>query len=486
MYRLFVTDPDFDAVLDGSSPAFWLQQCEYAESMEVILNNQALDFDLRPLQAKFELASKLTQLPAALFLRCLGMHATDRRLASLKSSSGMTVLHCIGQRLRTTGWLSQRSDELREWIHIGSSVLKHGADLFGITTGDGLWGKTPLLEWLCSGQWDLKFGFETTLKGLHLSAEMLQEAGIDLCEYGECENEVWKSLGAGYLHQLEDCMMSGTSNAVRLIYGAAPNDWSLAISRCWSIDVYRLQPPPGAFLEEVRVPTTIAWSPTNDEMDEGPWALFRNEERVTNDVDIRDLIDTPAEHFTDLVGGCQDDSGVVMLRQGRTSRTLQASSRSHSQPPCLRRREVAYRGVGYPVRRNWLANYHLCPFDSRWRFGCIQHGRNELLADGTLRQVFDVRSCVKGVSRTGSCVQQTQGWRDHSFLASIAHCQDGIDYWWYPKDVGSNLRHTYTKSCPQGCKNVHLDRLNVPEDLRPYHPRRKYEDEDEQSDSADD
>ena len=204
MYRLFITDPDFDAVLDESSSPSWLGRCYYAESLELILHNQALDFDLRPLQAKFELALKLTRLPAALFLRCLGVHATDRRLASLQSSSGMTVLHCIGQRFRTVPWLSQGSEELREWVHVGSSVLKHGADLFGITTGDGLWRKTPLLGWLCSGQWNLNLGFDTTLKRLHLWAKMLQEADIDLCEYGARENEVWKSLRAGYLHRLED------------------------------------------------------------------------------------------------------------------------------------------------------------------------------------------------------------------------------------------------------------------------------------------
>ena len=214
-------------------------------------------------------------------------------------------------------------------------------------------------------------------------------------------------------------------------------------------------------------------------MDEGPWALFRKEERVTNAVDIRDLTPLPKEHFADLLYGCQDDSSVAMLRQGRAFRTLQASSRSYSQPPCLHRREVAYYGARDAGLRSWLADYHLGPFDSHWRFGCIKKGFFVLLAGSSPKAAFQVRSCVKGISSTGSCVQQTQEWRDDSFLGLIARCQDGVGKVWYQRDIGSNMRNTYTRACPQGCKNVHLDRLNVPEYLRPYHPRREYEDEDE-------
>ena len=47
------------------------------------------------------------------------------------------------------------------------------------------------------------------------------------------------------------------------------------------------------------------------------------------------------------------------------------------------------------------------------------------------------------------------------------------------------MRHTATRSCPQGCSEIHLDQIQVPESLRNFHPKRIYE-EDLETEADDD
>ena len=166
---------------------------------------------------------------------------------------------------------------------------------------------------------------------------------------------------------------------------------------------------------------------------------------------------------------------MIMLMQKRGSRASKVLLRSHSQPPCLRRREVAHYGMHRADELGWPPHYHLCPFDWRWRFGCTQkdawrglsesYDHYQILTDEFMHEVLHVRSCVEGAVLNLSSFQQTEAWSSNSFLSLLANCQSGFESF----ENSDSLRHSGTPDCRQGCRKVHLGRMNVPETLRPYH-----------------
>jgi hypothetical protein len=524
MYRIFIGNPGFDADLDNNFRYRWLHYCCDTESLDVILQNLFSGFDSRPVEARFELASRIALLGASGFLRCIGLPPSDRRLASLRNSSGASALHCVARRLWNIACNGFPSDELREWLDIGVSVLKNGADPCSIadeeddrwlTYGPGsrfvgneqeVWQTTPLLDCVNISCWQMKRDgkawLSPTLDTIRVWAEMIQRAGLDLCDYGAKESEVWKSLGVQDYSKFQHILTQWyqPTKIEQLVYGSTPTDWSLKTCHFWRHYVYRLRPPPGAFTGKHDLPATVAWLPTKKEENEGPWTLVETRDLASKDVDLRDSLSHSREPFNKLVDDLQDDSGVIMLMQYRASRMPSAVSRSHSQPPYLRRREVACYAVQSSHRRLWLAGYHLCPFDFRWRFGCVgeppwRFGRltqeeryvsNHKLNDNASWNVFHVRSCAKGIFQGHFSAQESRYWQRHSFLAHITYCQDNNNRHWFRNDVES-MRHTGNRHCPRGCRKVYMDRLNVPEPLRYYHPRRSFEDEDDyRDDDADD
>jgi hypothetical protein len=525
MYRIFIGNPGFDADLDNNFRYRWLHYCDNTESLDVILQNQFSGFDSRPVEARFELASRIASLGVPGFLRCIGLRPSDRKLAFLRNSSGASVLHYVARRLSNAynGFLS---DELREWLDIGVSVLKNGADPCSIADeeddewlhGRGfsknrangsrftghkqeVWQTTPLLDCVYISCWqmmrDSKDWLPHTLNTIRVWAETIQRAGLDLCDYGAKESEVWKSLGVQDYSKFQHILKQRyqPTKIEQLVYGSTPTDWSLKTCHFWSHYVYGLRPPPGAFTEKQCLPATIAWLPTKKEENEGPWTLVESKYLVSKHVDLRNSLSHSQEPFNKLVDDPQDDSGVIMLMQYRASRTPSAASRSHSQPPCLRRREVAYYAVQSSHRRLWLTGYHLCPFDFRWRLGCVgeppwrfgsltqdeRYDSNHKLNDNASWNVFHVRSCAKGIFQGRFSAQESRYWQRHSFLTYITYCQDNIHRNWLLHDVES-VRHTGNRDCPHGCRKVYMDRLNVPEPLRYYHPSRSFEDEDDYRD----
>lgn len=526
MYRIFIGNPGFDADLDNEFRYKWLYYCCNTESLDIILQNQFSGFEFRPVEARFELASRIAFLGASGFLRCIGLRPSDRRLASLRNSSGASVLHYVARRLWNFAYNGFPSDELQEWFNLGVSVLRNGADPCSIADGEDdewlryglgfsnsrangsrfvdfkqeVWKTTPLLDcvdiscWLI--KWDNRAWPSMTLNTIHIWAEMIQRAGLNLCDYGARESEVWKSLGVQDYSKFQHILLRWhqPTRVEQLVYGSTPTDWSLKICHFWKHHVYRLRPLPGAFTEEHRLPATIAWLPTKKEENEGPWKLVESKDLVSNDVDLGDSFSHSRELFNKLVDDPQDDSGVIMQMQYRASRRPSAS-RSHSQPPYLRRREVAYYAVQWSYRRPWLTGYHLCPFDFRWRFGCVgetpwrfswltqeeQYESRHKLNDNASWNVFHVRSCAKGIFQGRFSVQESIYWQRHSFLAYITYCQDNRNRNWLHDEVES-VRHTGNRDCPHGCRKVRMDRLNVLEPLRYYHPNRSFEDEEDSYD----
>jgi hypothetical protein len=511
-----MAEPDFDAALDNGLRYGWFQYCNTAEVFEGILQNQALKIDARPVQTRFEIASRLEATDAASFLKCIGLDSSDPKLVYLRNSKGKTVLHVIAHHLRLFWGRDQYGQRIQGWLDLGVSVVKNGADPSSLaerdeeswlTRGEVLEKDTgcppppppppcispkdshitPLLCFLLPRpyDWRVRADFKGELIFLRIWTVMMQRAGLDLCHYGAGEYEVWKSLGVGDLSWHLDIV----SNSLRLsevLYGATPEEWSFGVCHTWSISLYELQQPPGAFPKRPVVPATIAWSPTWTESDEGPWTLIDEKRHKTNNRDIRDLITYSTEPFSDLVDACQDDAGVIMLMEHRASRGQSTSTRSYSQPPSLRRRELAYYAAQYSQKHRWLPCYHLCPGAPSWRFGCVDQKHSgesyegySLLGDGITRNVFHLRSCVKGIHSGCLSIQQSWQWEIYSFLADLAECQDDAAC------TGRASSHRDDCPWPEGCRDFHVEQLNVPEDLRYYHPRRRwFSDDDDDGDNS--
>ncbi|KAF2229285.1 hypothetical protein EV356DRAFT_511052 [Viridothelium virens] len=87
----------------------------------------------------------------------------------------------------------------------------------------------------------------------------------------------------------------------------------------------------------------------------------------------------------------------------------------------------------------------------------------------------DPRHCVEGRSNECHSVQESHSWLDRSYLQEIALCQDERPFAEWDKSWMWHFAAMSYGCCPYGCSKVHLNRLRVPEALRPYHPGRRYE-----------
>jgi hypothetical protein len=497
MYRLFLEAPGFDADLEDTELRYpWLYSCRNTQCLDLILENLHPTFLSLPVEARFDLAVRVgfegARIEPSGFLKCIGLRQSDQRLATLRSSSGTSVLHYIARILWSIAGRDFPKDELQGWLDLGLDVLKNGADpsciaqrkpLWGIygvpRQGEDGWQSTPLMDALDIRYWaiprDTTYFRAMMLRTIQIWAGMLQQAGLDLCEYGDKESQVWKSLG------IEDFSKTNQANWTldyqarvgQLIYGPTPAEWSLMIRWPLSIRIFKLHPPPGAFPEKHNLPTTIIWHPAEEEMNEGPWEIAEERRIQSKHWDLRAVVVESKEPFEELVDSVQDDLGAIMLMHNRASRPRGYASRSHSQPRHMNHRKVAYGEMRESRRRyGWLGTYHLCPFDSQWRLGFIARDVKE-----TSRHDYygDPRSCAEGISNERHSVQESWTWGCHSYLGHIATCQDDSkDYDWGWRGLPRSMRHTATRSCPQGCSKVHLDRIQVPEALRHFHPKRIY------------
>jgi hypothetical protein len=484
MYRLFLEAPSFDADLEESELQYeWLRYCPNMQCLYLILENLHPRFFSLPVEARFDLAVRVrhpeVKIKPSDFLKFIGLRQTDQRLASLRSSSGESILHYIAQFLHsfTRGGLPK--EELQGWLDLGVNVLKNGADPSCISRR-ALYRReegrqsTPFMDALNIEYWGVSDYFiyfrSVTLEIIQIWGGMLQQAGLDLRDCGDKESQVWKSLGIEDYSKINqaDHPWYHSARVGQLIYGPTPADWSLMI--CWpiSIPIFRLHPPPGAFPQKHNLPTTTIWYPTEEEMNEGPWEVAEERRIQPERRDLRDVIIEPKKPFEELVDSVQDDLGAIMLMHHRASRPRGSASRSHSQPRSMYHRKAVY---GNPTiqesrHRPWLGTCHLCPLDSQWRLGLISRHDSR----------HDPRSCAKGISNERHSVQESWSWRRHSYLGHIAICQDSDKKHyrsWY--SLPRSMSHTATRSCPQGCSKVHLDQIQVPESLRNFHPKRIYE-----------
>ncbi|KAK5381988.1 hypothetical protein LTS13_002650 [Exophiala xenobiotica] len=188
---------------------------------------------------------------------------------------------------------------------------------------------------------------------------MLQEAGIDLLECGTRESKIWESLKSGNCTEFEETENWGPHGAPglqveRLLYGPTPTDWGFEFCRFLAVRVHQLQKMPGTYSSRYDIPDRIWWTPTEVEEAEGPWKVIGTKTLASAPVDSR-LYSRSREPFLGLVDDTQDDTGVIALVQQRAHLRRKEEPtyrrRSISQPPILRRREVAYYARQEPENR---------------------------------------------------------------------------------------------------------------------------------------
>ena len=500
MYRLLTSSPDFDVDARQGLRYEWLSYWGNGTISDAVTLCRSMGLDSMTVQMRFELLSRVQRMDATSFLNLMGLKATDRRLAFLCNSAGKTALHFIALQLAQIGWNSAGYvDRLQSWIDIGVSVLQNGADLCSLETVESpTWNhhedfnredyithipsskdshqRTPLLAYLrISPGYLLVDRSNVMLRGLRIWAEMVDKSNLDLRVSGKREADLWKFLG------IEEVLPTALSTPKPpllplyisgLLYGPSPADWSLACYCRRQVEMYKLQPTPGTFETHSRLPSTISWIPVDHESDEGPWTQKVNKLRYTHVGNLKEVeINLAQEPFVRLVNGCQDDTGAVMLLLQRRSRGRNLSRRAHSQPPGISRREVAYCEAQSSDHHLWLGEYHLCPRDLFWRSGCVADENDCIRIGGSYTQVIDLRMCVENVHKTSLSLQQSSLWQWYSFLTAFESCRlEAVQF--ERAMAGSETEAGHLDYCPspEGCRAFRVDKLNVPEELRAYHP----------------
>lgn len=484
-YRLFTGVPEFDFGIENIEQGLsceWLNNCRVPLIPDFVSRWMPFDADSTCIQTRFEVAMQLGIVTTtSTFLECVGMQASNPKLACLRTKhKGRTVLHYVARRLWDLRLLGFSEQAMEEWVDLGVAVLKNGANPSSIAKEiisynlDGYektlprveWSLTPLLDFMNVSDWDLicdtKGKLLDSIRLIQIWAEMMQKAGIDLCQYGAKEREIWKCLPEKtYGSRCRPWRATWTVS--ELVYGSTPEQWGFKVQNREQLFVQTFERGrlPGEFPEDRDVlPRKITWKPTLKEMDEGPWEKKECLQVPSQSVDLRDILSSLEykEAFTELLETTQDDNGAISMMQYRASREKLRRSRSHSQPPptCLRTMAFSHNFRDAFARPGWFPDYHKSPFDSKWSFHCC---------NGASSMDLTARSCVEGSADGPSSVQGSWAWENDSFLAEIANCQDGRIIW-HNKD----LKHTGTADCPWNCGVVKLERLNVPEALRWYHP----------------
>lgn len=405
------------------------------------------------------------------FLNCLGLQASDPRLTTLRTTFGnRSMLHYVASRLGPYNYVPRELDH--QWVDFGVQLLKSGANAFSLGLQcDRLFDpnqrQTPFMA--CTGislfsLWSTPQEglWRKTLNSIRTWADMVHRAGIDLCQYGATEAELWKTLQATE----PTCKPRSLEHSVvtEFVYGPTPAEWSLVIQYPpKEIGMFELQCVPGSFPPEQSLPTKVCWRPSAREEKEGPWKKTKCILISSPNINMENAISTreqeqQEEPFVEVAGDTQDDGGVIALLLLRSSRPRGSALRSHSQPSSLFRRKRAHGpNRSSPRFYCWLPAYHLCPTDYHWH---VQWGHDDFQPPDSF--------CFQAATDEPFTAQKTTDWKERGFLALISSCQDG-EYTFHR--MGPYFGHTGLADCPWKCASVNLDKMHVPANLKPYHPK---------------
>lgn len=418
-------------------------------------------FDLVMCLLRFEIRYPAWLKPHA-FLQYLDLQASDARLAALRDTIfNFSVLRYVAHGLFTH---TKMSDSVEEWVNFGVEILKNAAEPWSLLIDkEKVLNARPVLYVMCFDILGTPFrghcldDLRANLKHIQMWARMISQAGIDLGQYGAQEAEAW------------DSRPDHDSTRYRLLYGPTPEDWSIERRATYrKVATFGLQDPPGSYprWRDERVPTKICWIPSTKEWTEGTWTkleyiLVRTQPK-TMENRISELEKLQVEVFPELLlhHRSEDDAGAIALLQLRSSRWEKSiPRRSHSQPCLITRR----RDTSGAYSRDWLSACHLCPSDCTWKLGYHSCGGPGYLGGPASCFLRD-----ESITKRQRSVQQSEHWFRNSFLREISECNKfDILHWTELFPAG----HTGDVDCPWKCGTVKLDRLQVPEELRPYHPK---------------
>ena len=464
-YRLFVDSVGIDVDLDPDSdiPEFWWS-IPNKDCVAVILRNQSIPYHTRPIEERLELASKLSydHSPDA-YLQAVGLLRPDAQLAAAKTKTGWTAMHYVAEAAE---WAPQEFKTA--WIQLGTQLLEAGADASAIARGQNASfvprGRekdvTPLLRYLSEAllRPNRFHDMLTLLQRLHTWISMVQAAGVDLHRYWERENKAWAALGVSQddydptfdNHWREKVCLD--PYPTRLIYGALPDAWSLECRNFGFVQTYKLQSPAGSYPRDHHVPDIIAWRPRPQEQDEGLWRPVSKSVLWSEPYDAmagyrshleRQKLRPQRSTRLDIrLESAQDDASSIILAERRLSRRRFPRQRTAS----VSRHSEFERG---DFECEDSKDYWSRPEDFWWLPDSQRLGRR----DNTLYY---------------SSVFEQDGWLKYSFLAAIWACQE--NRWNHTNEERSNPAHTRRPGCPWCCDRVRLDKLQVPDSCREYHP----------------
>lgn len=396
-------------------------------------------------------------ITAKTFLKLIGLKSTSLELATLiTSNERFSTLHVVAKMLaQVPDDLASTDSVVEDWLEIASTVLKHGFEPSTVADIEitALWclvDQCP--ETPSGGRWASKL--------IRAWVRTVQEAGIDLLEYGRCETEIWR---LRYLRQTEDPDFRLTEMC--LSYCRRPGQWGVTkfLSTVKSVPLYKMERMPGTFEPSPDIPTYICWVPHSLFEDTNSWQFvthaktwwhsrdaFQEEE---NDKYERDNVFTKA-YLT------ADDAALTIRLATRSTKWTVGPRRCASVAPKIDTRYDEDGRPALPHTPSWYGYIHYCAFTVSYESGkSYNRGR---------------RSCVNGACRQRPDHQAAFAWSQGSFLADIRDCQDGFIR---PNCASDDFRpwllsHTGTRDCPHGCAKVHLDRLHVPAGGRKAHPKR--------------
>lgn len=448
------TNVDMDFTTPGSCESLqWMEEHQINTLLDgdVFSNGQqsALDF--------FEaMSSRSIFTTARTFLRVVGLKSTSSELATLITRNGrLSILHFVAKML---AWapdeMAITDSAIEDWLAIASTLLKHGFKPSAKTYSD------------CTALWCLVDECPNTPCGSRWASEVIrawvrtvQEAGIDLPEYGRHEADIWR---LKYLRQSKH--LESEVVEMSLSYGHTADQWRVtkSLSTSKSVSLYEMERMPGIFGSNPYIPTYICWDP--DDFDQGAHS-WRFVSIAKSWRQSRDAFQENEEHETKKKNTClpADDAALTVTLASRGTKWVVTPRRSASLPPTIHGQDDMIARLAHSFTTPaWYSRPHYCVSTASCKYANIHKS--------------GARACANDACRRADHLDRHPvfAWQGANFLADIRDCQDGY--------IPSNSRfygfrrslslHTGTRDCPQGCAKVHLEKFHVPQAFREFHPLR--------------
>ena len=432
MFRLFVEDYDMDVDLNKpptepfaasrNSRLQWAINIPNDACIELVVRNQTLPWVSRPFQHRLEWAmlqgrewEEDYEIDPDMLIRWVGLSWSDVRRSNFDSLRGKGLLYCAAIEMRKyifeADIFESDTGHAFRWGQFAAELIARGASPNIV----GPNGESLLRLLLVPEYGDQEETLARWVQVTRWWSTLLRKAGYILHNYGAEETEL------EFLCHRASSETDRPFTLVQPLFAEKPEDWSVLIRRTASIPIYKLHTTPGAWHSTTNPIRTITWEPALKEHMEGRWVKVGSKVVTSMPLDAAQAIWSPTQDgFNALIDAAQDDHGPIALMLGVRKRRPSVGRRSCSQPPELRRRDVAYYKPQQQLRsRRWLPGYHLCPLTMRHRFGCPGSYAPPYvtLRDRNLICSMSVRDCLVGKRHANQMLHETYEWQTSSFVA---------------------------------------------------------------------